>query len=133
MAGLCESHTDPGGYVQAGTSMPEAKQQSHTVKGDMVATIMGWLNPVEAGGKTAFIHPGIETLIEAQEGSVAFWINTDAKTEIDAASAHGGCPVLQGTKWIFNKWLYSFDQWKDYPCSLNMTAKLYPTFGFFAK
>lgn len=132
LAGLCEPHTDPGGYVQAGSTMPEEKHKIHRVLGDMVATIMAWLNPVQAGGKTAFIYPGSETLIEPQKGTVAFWINTDAKTEIEEKSTHAGCPVLMGTKWILNKWLYSFDQWKTYPCTLNKTDHLYPPFASFA-
>ena len=32
---------------------------------------------------------------------------------------HGGCPILKGSKWIFNKWIYYFDQWRKFPCGLN--------------
>jgi len=28
----------------------------------------------------------------------------------EMAGTHGGCPVLIGSKWILNKWIYSFDQ-----------------------
>ena len=30
--------------------------------------------------------------------------------------AHGGCPVLGGSKWITNKWIGSYDQWHQLPC-----------------
>ena len=29
-----------------------------------------------------------------------------------------GCPVLKGSKWILNKWMYSFDNFKKFPCSI---------------
>ena len=41
------------------------------------------------------------------------------KQNIEYKSSHGGCPILLGSKWIFNKWIYYFDQWKNYPCVLN--------------
>ena len=59
----------------------------------MIATCMAWLNDVKAGGGTAFIHPGEELLIEGRKGSMAFWIDTKANTNVLPNSSHGGCPV----------------------------------------
>ena len=59
----------------------------------MIATCMAWLNDVKAGGGTAFIHPGEELLIEGRKGSMAFWIDTKANTEVLPNASHGGCPV----------------------------------------
>ncbi len=47
------------------------------------------------------------------------------------ASTHGGCPVLVGSKWILNKWIYSFDQWKTYPCLLDRMAFTPPFSGYY--
>ena len=54
---------------------------------------MGWLNDVTAGGATAFTTPGQELLIEPRKGSIAFWIDTKANTDILEETTHGGCPV----------------------------------------
>ena len=59
----------------------------------MIATCMAWLNDVKAGGGTAFIHPGEELLIEGRKGSMAFWIDTKANTQVLPNASHGGCPV----------------------------------------
>ena len=57
-------------------------------------------------------------LLEPTKGSAGFWMGTTSTMHLEPESIHGGCPVLQGNKWILNKWIYGFDQWKKYPCSL---------------
>ena len=117
LAGLCEIHADPAGYVMHDIKMSfDAKR--HRISGDIIATVMGWLSDVKAGGATSFIQPGHEMLIQPEKGSVAFWMDLKADSTVDARTVHAGCPILMGQKWIFNKWLYSFDQWKNYPCLL---------------
>ena len=59
----------------------------------MIATCMGWLNDVKAGGATAFIEPNEEVLFEPRKGSMGFWIDTNANTDVLKKSTHGGCPV----------------------------------------
>ena len=59
----------------------------------MIATCMGWLNDVKAGGATAFIEPNEEVLFEPRKGSMGFWIDTNANTDVLKKSIHGGCPV----------------------------------------
>lgn len=48
----------------------------------------------------------------------------DRKGHRVLASEHVGCPVLKGSKWILNKWIYSFDQFKYVNiCHLNKAFK----------
>ena len=69
--------------------------------GDIIATCMGWLNDVKAGGSTAFIQPNEETLLVPKKGSMAFWINTKANTDVLPKSVHGGCPVSSKSIKVF--------------------------------
>ena len=105
---------------------------------------MGYLNNVEAGGATAFCKPFKEEIIQPRKGSITFWYSLgmicfqktkkicymyffywlkfyflDTKGHRLGETLHGGCPILKGSKWIFNKWIYYFDQWRKFPCGLN--------------
>ena len=114
LAGLVERHIDPWGYEQ-GTRLPEERKHLATT-GDYIATFMGWLQDVQAGGGTVFPLRGYEGVLKPKKGSGAFWINLTSCHKKDPRSLHGGCPVLKGSKWIVNKWMYSWDQWKTWPC-----------------
>ena len=57
-------------------------------------------------------------------GSAAFFADLDQANRQDQRSSHGGCPVLAGSKWIINKWIYSYEQWKKYPCGLEFDTNL---------
>ena len=59
------------------------------------------------------------------KGSVAFWYDLDLKGHRDFATFHSGCPVLKGSKWIFNKWIQNLDQFKKWPCSTD-PDKVFP-------
>ena len=102
---------------------PKAKPGADSARigstGDTFMTVMGWLNQVQAGGGTAFDHPQKEQLIEPSKGAIAIWHNLQVNGHLQFDSSHGGCPILSGSKWILNKWIYFFDQWKNYPCKLN--------------
>ena len=37
----------------------------------------------------------------------------------DLLTFHGGCPVLAGSKWITNKWIRQFGQYRNFPCALS--------------
>jgi prolyl 4-hydroxylase len=117
LAGLCETHVDPGSYVNTNSIIP---YESRFIRGrgDIIATIMAWLGDVQAGGGTGFQYPDGEMLVEPIRGSAAFWIDLRANGNLEKKSSHGGCPVLMGNKWILNKWIYAFDQWRNYPCDL---------------
>ena len=115
LGGMVECHVDPYGYE---SEVPlDYNHRELVSSGDYIATFMGWINNVQAGGATGFIYDGYESSIKPKKGSAAFWINLDASHWKDPRSTHGGCPVLRGSKWILNKWIFSFDQWKIFPCS----------------
>lgn len=72
--------------------------------GDRVATFMIYLNNVLAGGNTAF--PRMGAFAAPSQGDAAFWYNLLPSGQSDEATLHGGCPVLQGSKWVANKWIH---------------------------
>ena len=116
LGGLCETHIDPHGYLEG--RIVEYHQRNLVATGDMIATFMGWLSNVEAGGGTAFDYPDYEQLVQPTKGSAAFWFDLNAKGSREQRSSHGGCPVMAGSKWILNKWIFSFDQMDKFPCKL---------------
>ena len=117
LGGLCETHLDPHGYLD-GVEVPKSRA-SLFLTGDMLATVMGWLEDVPAGGATAFDWPGKEIAIQPTKGSIAFWFNLKKNGSRNRMTSHGGCPVIVGSKWILNKWIFFFNQWKTHPCSLD--------------
>ena len=127
LAGLCETHIDPHGYLE-GTEL-SVDRLGLKRSGDMMATIMGWIEDAPIGGATAFINPYQEVTVWPTKGSAAFWFNVDRKGFRDRRTVHGGCPVLHGSKWILNKWVYYFDQVDKYPCTLDPEEKFKPFAG----
>ncbi len=119
LGGMCEAHFDPNGYNEGVELPPHPGFLRLRKQGDMMATVMGWLGEVGAGGATAFSQPGHEALLPATRGAVAFWFNLDRKGHRDRRLLHSGCPVLLGAKWIVNKWIYYFDQFRHFPCGLS--------------
>ena len=129
LSGLVEAHMDPWGY-EKGVNVPEDRMELVS-SGDIIATFMGWLSSVPGGGGTGFMYRGYETLIKPVKGSAAFWLDLDAAHNEDRRTYHGGCPVLKGHKWILNKWILSFDQWKLWPCTLDKSDPIQPFLGMF--
>lgn len=127
LGGLVQMHMDPFGYEQ-GAKVPEERKNLVTT-GDYIATFMGWLEDVELGGGTWFPTRGYEGILKPKKGSAAFWINLSSCHLKDYRSQHGGCPVLKGTKWIVNKWIYSWDQWKRWPCYMEISRSINPFTG----
>ncbi len=129
LGGLCETHIDPlgameGAYVDAG--------HQHLVStGDMIATFMGWLEDVPAGGETGFDLTGYSQAVSPQKGSAAFWIDLERSGKRELRSSHGGCPVAVGSKWILNKWMYYYDQFKTFPCGLDFYDQFRPFKGVY--
>jgi prolyl 4-hydroxylase len=64
-------------------------------------------------------------------GSVALWYNLDKKGHRDLRASHGGCPILKGSKWILNKWIYYFNQFNKFPCSTDPLEILSPPQGYY--
>ncbi len=133
LGGLCEIHTDPGGYLE-GQEIPKTEDGFRRIinQGDMIATFMGWLGDVPAGGATGFCEPLFETTVWPVKGSIAFWYDLDKKGHRDYRTLHGGCPILSGSKWILNKWIYYYDQMFKLPCnSRDPEAKQRPFAGVY--
>lgn len=127
LSGLVETHMDPWGY-ETGTKVP-IDRMDLVSSGDYIATFMVWIERVPAGGTTGFIGQGYESVIKPTVGSAAFWINLNAAHDEDIRTMHGGCPVLKGSKWIVNKWINTFDQWRLWPCGLDKYDLLEPFRG----
>lgn len=74
--------------------------------GQRIATVIMYLNFVEAGGETWFPNVGLS--IQPEEGKALVWFNVDVfdgQLEIDASTFHEAKPVVKGEKWIMTKWL----------------------------
>ena len=123
LGGLCETHYDPHGYLEGVKFPPHPAFQRYHKWGDTVATLMGWLRDVDAGGATGFASPGNEVLVWPRRGSVAFWYDLDRKGHRDTRLLHGGCPIVKGSKWIMNKWIQYYDQIFTHPCGLKSNGK----------
>ncbi len=63
---------------------------------------MGYLSEVEGGGATTFLVPNREVTVWPRRGSISFWFSLTKDGRRDMKTIHGGCPVLKGSKWIFN-------------------------------
>ena len=131
LGGLCETHIDPYGYIEGAGLYDHPGVQLLKKSGDIFGTLMGYLSNVEQGGATAFSQPNKEVVLSPQKGSVAFWWSLDAKGHRLEETIHGGCPILKGSKWIFNKWVYYFDQWKRFPCGLDQKTVFKSPEGFY--
>jgi len=71
--------------------------------GQRVATLVMYLNDVEAGGSTVFPALGLDVL--PRRGSAVYFAYTNERGETDARTLHGGSAVVAGEKWIATKWL----------------------------
>ncbi|MDH4115664.1 MAG: 2OG-Fe(II) oxygenase, partial [Burkholderiaceae bacterium] len=70
--------------------------------GQRVATLVMYLNDVEAGGSTVFPQVGLDVL--PRQGHAVYFAYCTEQGELDARSLHGGSPVGAGEKWIATKW-----------------------------
>jgi len=116
LAGTCEAHIDPHGYLEGKYIRPFSSQEGLRQTGDYIGTTMGWLKDTPAGGATTFFNHGMKVTVWPTKGSVAFWFSLLNDGRRDLGTSHGGCPVAVGAKWIFNKWIFSFNNWARYPC-----------------
>lgn len=71
-------------------------------RSDRLATILMYLNHVEAGGSTVF--PKLNVTVTPIERSAVVWFNIRHNGLSDERTLHTGCPVLLGSKWIATKW-----------------------------
>jgi prolyl 4-hydroxylase len=70
--------------------------------GQRVATLVMYLNDVEAGGSTVFPEVGLDVL--PCRGHAVYFAYTTEDGQLDKRSLHGGSPVGAGEKWIATKW-----------------------------
>jgi prolyl 4-hydroxylase len=70
--------------------------------GQRIATMVIYLNDVEAGGSTVFPEAGIDVL--PRQGNAVYFAYCTEQGELDRRSLHGGSPVAAGEKWIATKW-----------------------------
>lgn len=70
--------------------------------GQRIATLIIYLNEVEAGGETLF--PEIDFNVFPRQGGAVYFAYCDAQTRLDRLTLHGGAPVLRGEKWIATIW-----------------------------
>jgi len=71
--------------------------------GQRVATVIAYLNEVEAGGLTQF--PLLDLEVSPIPGSLLAFRNLDQVGQPEPRSLHAGLPVTAGMKWICTLWL----------------------------
>lgn len=71
--------------------------------GQRIATLVMYLNDVDAGGQTRFPDIGLEVM--PQRGSAVYFEYFNQAGEVDPRCLHAGMPVLRGEKWIATKWM----------------------------
>ncbi|KAG8244327.1 Prolyl 4-hydroxylase, alpha polypeptide [Homalodisca vitripennis] len=93
-------------YGLGGENLPHVDFfDNHTVlAGDRIATLMIYLSEVPLGGHTVFQNWGLS--VPPQKGAALFWPNLHRNGSGDFSTEHAGCPVIQGTKWVLNKWFH---------------------------
>ena len=71
--------------------------------GQRFATLVMYLNDVEAGGKTIFPRVGLDVM--PRKGCGLFFSYANESGYLDERTLHGGSPVEAGEKWIATKWM----------------------------
>jgi prolyl 4-hydroxylase len=71
--------------------------------GQRVASLVIYLNEVEAGGATVF--PELKLTVGPKKGAAVYFEYCNRLGQVDPLTLHGGLPVLRGDKWIATKWM----------------------------
>jgi prolyl 4-hydroxylase len=77
------------------------------IGGPRISTVIIYLNDDYSGGGTHF--PQIGYTVKPQKGKAVLFHNVDADFKIIPEALHGGQPVLDGEKWIANKWFHAYE------------------------
>ena len=70
--------------------------------GQRTWTLMLYLNAVEAGGATRFVHA--DKIVKPEAGKLLAWNNQRADGSVNPATLHQGMPVRKGVKYVITKW-----------------------------
>lgn len=81
---------------------PQSKVDS-SKGGQRIATLLMYLNDVEAGGETLFPKLGLS--VSPKKGSAIYFHYGNSKGQTDRLSSHSSTPVLTGEKWVATKWI----------------------------
>ena len=104
-------HYEPGGEYKPHFDYFDPKQPGNeqvlTQGGQRIATLIMYLNDVEAGGSTVFPEVGIDVL--PRRGNAVYFAYCAENGVLDPRSLHGGSPVGVGEKWIATKWFRERD------------------------
>jgi len=99
-------HYERGGEYKPHFDYFDPKQPGNeqvlTQGGQRIATLIMYLNDVEAGGSTVFPEVGIDVL--PRKGNAVYFAYYAENGVLDPRSLHGGSPVGGGEKWIATKW-----------------------------
>ncbi|XP_055616104.1 prolyl 4-hydroxylase subunit alpha-1-like [Toxorhynchites rutilus septentrionalis] len=106
-----------GGHYLPHYDWTQEKTEGYMGMGNRIATLMFYLSDVEQGGATVFPRLGVGVF--PKKGSAIFWYNLHHNGTGDDRTLHGACPVLQGSKWVANKWVREFHQEFLRPCELS--------------
>lgn len=71
--------------------------------GQRFASLVMYLNTPAKGGETVF--PEADLKVVPKKGDALLFYNCLSDGETDPMSLHGGAPVVEGEKWIANKWI----------------------------
>lgn len=71
--------------------------------GQRIATLLIYLNDVEAGGETVFPKLGLSVV--PKKGSAVYFHYGNSKGQVDRMSLHCSIPVQKGEKWVATKWI----------------------------
>ncbi len=80
----------------------DAKELYSDRPGQRTRTVFAYLNAVEIGGETEFLH--WNQRISPELGSVVIFDNVRADGQPEPDSVHAGLPVLAGEKWLGTLW-----------------------------
>ncbi|XP_075974422.1 prolyl 4-hydroxylase subunit alpha-1-like isoform X2 [Anticarsia gemmatalis] len=106
-----------GGHYEPHYDFARKRESAFTKDGgNRIATVLFYMSDVAQGGATVFTELGLSVF--PVKGAAAFWLNLHASGEGDLATRHAACPVLQGSKWVCNKWLHEGGQELLKPCNL---------------
>lgn len=125
IGGQYDIHPDVNGYhpyPNQSNSIIDSHKLWYSLVGDREATFMAYLSTVETGGGTAFPLLGVRT--SPIPGDAVFWNNMFSDGKADYLSVHGGCPLVLGSKWVTNKWIMYYDNFRTTPCHLKEFQRL---------